>query len=77
MSLALIVFLLMYGYTLRYFIKYTYSATLSAIIQSACRHGQDYVLKFKRSVRMGKKGDLSGSERAMFVGVGEFEKLLI
>ncbi len=33
-----------------------------------CRHGQDDVLKFKPSIRMGKKGDLSDSESGMVVG---------
>ncbi len=34
----------------------------------ASRCGEDDLLKFKLSIRMGKKGDLSDFERAMFVG---------
>ncbi len=33
------------------------------------RCGEDDMLKFKPSIRMGKKGDLSDFERGMFVGV--------
>ncbi len=47
----------------------------------ASRCGEDDLLKFKPSIRMGKKGDLSDFERAMFVGarraVWVFQKLLI
>ena len=34
----------------------------------ACRHGQDDLLKFKLSIRMGKKGELSDFECGMVVG---------
>ncbi len=34
----------------------------------ASRCGEDNVLKFKPSIRMGKKGDLSDFERGMVVG---------
>ncbi len=33
----------------------------------ACRHGQDYPLKFKLSIRMGKKVDLTDFERGMVI----------
>ncbi|KAI5098099.1 hypothetical protein C0J45_11826 [Silurus meridionalis] len=36
--------------------------------KKACRHGQDDLLQFKPSVRMGNKGDLSDFERGMVVG---------
>ncbi len=34
----------------------------------ASRYGEDGFLKFKLSIRMGKKGDLSDFERGMVVG---------
>ena len=34
----------------------------------ACRGGQDNLLKFKPSIRMGKKGDLSDFECGVVVG---------
>ena len=37
---------------------------------SAFRAGQDNLLKFKPSIRMGKKGDLSDFERGMLVPDG-------
>lgn len=33
----------------------------------ACRHGQEDLLKFKPSIRMGKNDDLSDFERGMVV----------
>ncbi len=41
-------------------------AATHCILASRC--GEDDLLKFKPSVRMGKKGDLSDFERGMFVG---------
>ncbi len=35
---------------------------------AATRCGEDDLLKFKSSIRMGKKGDLSDFERGMVVG---------
>lgn len=33
----------------------------------ACRHGQDNILKFKPSIRLERKGDLSEYKRGMVV----------
>ncbi len=41
-------------------------AAIQCIKASRC--GEDDLLKFKPSVRMGKKGDLSDFERGMVVG---------
>lgn len=37
----------------------------------ACRHGQEELLNFKQSIRVGKKGDLRDFEGSMIVGAYE------
>lgn len=44
----------------------------------ACRHGQDGLLRYKPSIRIGKKGDLSDIAWLLVPGWSEyFQKLLI
>uniref|UniRef100_A0A9J8DEC8 Uncharacterized protein n=1 Tax=Cyprinus carpio carpio TaxID=630221 RepID=A0A9J8DEC8_CYPCA len=46
----------------------TILASISVSLSNPCRRGKDDLLKFKLSIRMGKRGDLSDFERGMVVG---------